>query len=108
MSIPTPKRTSATPRFTIEQWRANTGLVDWARKIQASGEWSIFWEMLQQEHAKSYGLSPGAENPTACTRQLGRIEGYDMALALIESAAVDLEAKPLLEATFENPEEKDH
>lgn len=84
---------------TLEQWRQNPQLAEWAHKVMNSAEWQMLMKIMERsEHVRHF------DQNCEPIQKLGRIEGWDLYDKRLNEAAVPLTIEQLPEPTFEDPE----
>lgn len=89
--------------MTITEWRSNEELVSWAAKLFRSANWKALKETMENSHVRHGQLRPLGPSEVDCSRQLGKIEGWDLYQNTLESAGTKDTPAVQLEATFEDP-----
>lgn len=90
--------------MTLSQWRQNEDLVAWASKLFRHANWKLLREAMDGEHIRHGQLRPIGPSETDCSRQLGKIEGWDTYATTLESAGIpDTPVGPMPQATFSDP-----
>jgi len=95
--------TKSVDSLTLHEWRAIPGLVSEAMRIEALPGFSGMVAVLANECPHNY--TAGALDATAAIRQLGRIEGYQLALNNLALMAKPVAHRKQIEAVFEPPPE---
>lgn len=89
--------------MTITEWRANEELVAWANKLFRQSNWKLLMEAMGHSHVRHGQLRPVGPSEVDCSRQLGKIEGWDLYQNTLESAAEKDKIAVHIEATFADP-----
>lgn len=90
--------------MTITEWRKNPELCAWAAKLFRGNNWKLLMEVMAQSHVRHGQLQPIGPSEVDCSRQLGKIEGWDIYQATMDSAAIEVRQEPVIEASFESPQ----
>lgn len=88
-------------RITAAQWRKDERMVDQAMRLRQNRIYTLQLEVLRVHHP-GHCVYPDA---VLAERQLGRIEGYQLCLDLLDSLAIPEVTRDREEATFEPPVE---
>lgn len=91
--------------MTLDEFRRNKPLVEWAQKVQGHKFWSELMDALLSVHPKEE-LDPRKGVPeTDRSIELGKIMGYDSYHNNLKLATkvVDDDATDFVQATFEPP-----
>lgn len=88
---------------THNQWRRNEKFVEQSMKLRLNRVYTAQLDVLRVMHPARTVQPLGLD----ADRLLGRIEGFELCLNMLDSFAVPIEPKkPAVEATFEAPEEE--
>lgn len=95
--------TGASVGLSLDQWQKDDELVKLAKEVHANVAFRAMLDVLRTESPSGWVLKGVSDSDRLV--QLGRIEGYQMALNNIDALAKRTPVKAPLEATFE-PEEQ--
>lgn len=87
--------------MTLDRLRRNTGFVSWAETLFKTGEWELLMQALESAHPRHFRFTSGSFSEASAVKQLGRVEGYDEAMANLESMAELIREETIPEPTFE-------
>lgn len=91
--------------LSLKQWQTDDELVKLAKELSASTIFLAMLDVLRTESPGGWVLLKGLSDSDRLV-QLGRIEGYQMALNNIDALSNRIPVRVPLEATFEPEEEK--
>lgn len=85
----------------MREFRTNQGLVDEIKKVFSTPDWKFLRSVLDEEHPIHEQVRD--TSPGALAHRLGRVDGYQECLRLLDKAAVYIEPEKHLTETFEPP-----